>query len=733
MAESILTKDLRASGPAPVSSIPPPQRWSQPFGEGMGERDVQRVLTMEPFVSMDPARFRAPITVEGIVRNDTRLRRVARGEIIVRAGDYGNSAFLIVQGRVRVILPPGLPEESLGRARPKQKNWLQAVAQLWKNPPHPEARDASRYVSEPETKAPSPARLIVQDAQGRPLNEHLLPAGGDDEVRIGRGADNDLILDDSTASSSHARIHATELGWEIVDLGSSNGTFVGGDRVERHVLGGGDDIKIGRSRIRFVGEGDLDQTSMLSTRILNPETIDEQWSNTVVENLTHIGADTSHTFVQDIPAVLDHTQSAVLQTGTVFGEIAALGRTQRTATVFAEDDSILLEIRWQGLRDLRKRDNAFRKHVEDLYRANSLITHLRATPLFSHLSDDVIDEIGQQTLFESFGEFDWHTSYQRLADQPEAQRLKIEPEIVRAGDYPDGLLLVRSGFARVTRPLHKGQQTVNYIGRGAVFGLDELLAGWNGSGQSTYRHSLRAVGYADVLRVPTSVIETHVLPNLTDAQLKHIRRMQAETLKDSLATHQPRGEAASVEPLEVRTTGDDDALVETLVDRHLINGRAAMLINLDRCVRCDACTDACAVGHQNNPRFNRHGHRHDSLMIANACMHCADPVCMIGCPTGAIHRSSEQGQVVINDDTCIGCATCANSCPYDNIRMVEVRNERGDFVQNNATGAPVMKATKCDLCIDQPGGPACQRACPHDALERVDMRDLPNLLDWLHR
>ena len=48
-------------------------------------------------------------------------------------------------------------------------------------------------------------------------------------------------------------------------------------------------------------------------------------------------------------------------------------------------------------------------------------------------------------------------------------------------------------------------------------------------------------------------------------------------------------------------------------------------------------------------------------------------------------------------------------------------------------GAPVMKATKCDLCIDQPGGPACQRACPHDALERVDMRDLPNLLDWLHR
>ena len=50
---------------------------------------------------------------------------------------------------------------------------------------------------------------------------------------------------------------------------------------------------------------------------------------------------------------------------------------------------------------------------------------------------------------------------------------------------------------------------------------------------------------------------------------------------------------------------------------------------------------------------------------------CTDPVCMIGCPTGAIHRNVEEGVVVINDDTCIGCGTCANSCPYDNIRLVE--------------------------------------------------------------
>ncbi len=106
---------------------------------------------------------------------------------------------------------------------------------------------------------------------------------------------------------------------------------------------------------------------------------------------------------------------------------------------------------------------------------------------------------------------------------------------------------------------------------------------------------------------------------------------------------------------------------------------------------------------------------------------------MIGCPTGAIHRSSLGGQVVINDDTCIGCATCANSCPYDNIRMVEIRNEGVGFIVDENTNTSIVKATKCDLCFDQLGGPACQRACPHDALRRIDMRDGPSLASWLNR
>jgi len=158
-----------------------------------------------------------------------------------------------------------------------------------------------------------------------------------------------------------------------------------------------------------------------------------------------------------------------------------------------------------------------------------------------------------------------------------------------------------------------------------------------------------------------------------------------------------------------------------------------MLIDLDRCTRCDDCVRACAATHDNNPRFIRQGPEASGVMVASACMHCVDPVCMIGCPTGAIYRESADGQVGINPDTCIGCSVCAQSCPYGTIQMVALHDEEGLPIVTEETGAPVRRATKCDLCIDQPGGPACVSACPHDALLRADMRQMDTLTAWLHR
>ncbi len=564
-----------------------PQRWDAPFGPNMSEVQVQGVLQLEPFCNMDPDKFSRATPLADIIRNDTRIRNYRNGDIIVRADDYGDSAFIVIEGIVRVVTRPGLSERLLGRTTTKKKGFFEVLRQLWSNPRDPEVRDPTRYGARRET-----------------------------------------------GSRQH-------------------------------------------------------------------------------------GTDETHVFLQDVPAVLEHHRTVRLGAGEMFGEIAALGRTPRTATVFADGDVELLELRWQGLRDIRRRDDEFRQHVDHLYRERGQKEYLRSTPLFRGLGASDLAKIADETLFETYGDFDWHTKYKKLAEASAAERLAEEPVIAQEGSYPDGVLLIRSGFARVSVRVGNGHRTISYLGRGQAFGFEEIAHNWRFDETVPYQRTLRAVGYVDVLRVPTSIMEEYVLPNMPPDQLP--------------PPIEARGAAGSVADVSDEASGIKPGMLEFLVENRYINGTATMLINLDRCVRCDDCVKACAATHGGNPRFNRHGRRYGRYMVANACMHCVDPVCMIGCPTGAIHRSSLGGPVVINDDTCIGCATCANSCPYDNIRMVEIRNDRGAFILDEDTNRPIVKATKCDLCIDQMGGPACQRACPHDALERVDMRDLPALADWLNR
>jgi Fe-S-cluster-containing hydrogenase component 2 len=63
--------------------------------------------------------------------------------------------------------------------------------------------------------------------------------------------------------------------------------------------------------------------------------------------------------------------------------------------------------------------------------------------------------------------------------------------------------------------------------------------------------------------------------------------------------------------------------------------------------------------------------------------------------------------------------------------MVEVRDAKGSGFVDDKTGLPILKATKCDFCQSQPSGPACQNACPHDALIRIDLSHIGPLDKWL--
>ena len=147
--------------------------------------------------------------------------------------------------------------------------------------------------------------------------------------------------------------------------------------------------------------------------------------------------------------------------------MAALSRTPRTATVLADGRTTLLEIRWQGLRDLMRRTPAIREHIERLYRENSLRVHLRETPLLKDLPAAALDEVAAATVFESYGNFDWYTDFGAERSGDAAERLAAEPLIAAEGDRPNGLLLIRSGFARLTQAARARASHARLFGKGA--------------------------------------------------------------------------------------------------------------------------------------------------------------------------------------------------------------------------------------------------------------------------
>ncbi|MFJ9112950.1 FHA domain-containing protein [Streptomyces sp. NPDC102283] len=120
---------------------------------------------------------------------------------------------------------------------------------LGREPPAPAAAPSL------SSSADRPSAVSMPAATGtfrQPTTVRPLPAK---TVRIGRDAGNDLVIDDLVVSRHHAELRAAAEGaYEIVDLGSHNGTFLNGQPVTRGPVGPGDIVGIGHSAFCLVGD-----------------------------------------------------------------------------------------------------------------------------------------------------------------------------------------------------------------------------------------------------------------------------------------------------------------------------------------------------------------------------------------------------------------------------------------------------------------------------------------------
>jgi molybdopterin-containing oxidoreductase family iron-sulfur binding subunit len=164
-----------------------------------------------------------------------------------------------------------------------------------------------------------------------------------------------------------------------------------------------------------------------------------------------------------------------------------------------------------------------------------------------------------------------------------------------------------------------------------------------------------------------------------------------------------------------------------------------MLIDLTRCIGCDACSVACKQ-ENGTPMdvffarvLNVEAGRYPNvkrLYIPVLCNHCENPPCLKACPNKAIVKRQD-GIVLIDQDRCRGTGACVSACPYGNIILSKADswylNEEEPYERNHVrprlnTGV-ARKCTYCAQRVDEGLDPACVVACPTTARIFGDMDD----------
>ena len=416
-----------------------------------------------------------------------------------------------------------------------------------------------------------------------------------------------------------------------------------------------------------------------------------------------------------------------VQPGTCFGEMSILAGVPRNATIVALPSGgpvAVLEMVRPALRLLRSLKK-FAEKIDASYRmhglGNAISTIQEETG--GALSAVELVALGGLAQFMAYGKH--HL-------------------LIQEGKPIDKLFLIRSGWVRRVRgvPIYEdvtegtGPSVLipeDFLGAGNCLGLEAL------HGQATWQYSAALMARTEVLEIPLA--ELRADRELCDRVSKAFSDFSVADDDTSLRARAEKNALAATEK-EI-ATGIVDAV-------------NLLVMDMDLCIRCGNCSLACHKVHGQSRLLRRGIHIERPVKLGSTatqhvlspsvCMHCKDPECLTGCPTGAIFRDPK-GQVDIDAHTCIGCFDCATQCPYNAITMVPrdgspaaspdlMTRLRGLFSFNTPAPAPAaeaddMVAIKCNLCESTPLNPSgasrpaysCEENCPTGALVRVNPQE----------